>query len=312
MGTAATDAAELFRAFLGVLTTAQLLQAGVPRKALDAALAAGKVQRLRRGWIAWQPDAAVAAAVRGGGCISCVSAMGHLGAWQPRGCAGHVRRADGQRDKRARRSAATDAGAAAKHARPRTSAKGCRPYGANPPVTAAIDDLETAFRCALRCADREQIVTIADSIVHRGLASLAELRRWAASAPRAVRRHLDLVEPLAESGTESMVRVRLLALGLSVRVQQWIGRRRVDLMIGDRLIVECDSVAHHADLEAFQRDRRADRAHVAAGYLVIRLTWEQIHDEWPAIERDILAIVRRGDHRWRKRLGPNGGEARSA
>ena len=327
MSTAATDATELFRAFLGVLTTAQLLQAGVSRRALDASLAAGKVQRVRRGWIAWQADAAAVAAVRRGGCVSCLSAMEHLGAWQPRGCGGHVRRADGQRDRRTRSSSRKKSKSAAgakeaeraksaagaertKHAK-RTAGKGCRPYGANPPVTRAVDDLETAFRCALRCADREQLIAIADSIVHRGLASLDELGTWAASAPREVRRQLDRVEPLAEAGTESMVRLRLLALGIAIEVQHRIGRRRVDLLIGDRLIVECDSATYHADPEAFQRDRESDRIHLAMGYLVIRLTWEQIHDDWPAIERDILTIVRRGDHRWPARLRPAPAEDRS-
>ncbi len=278
------DDAQLFRAFLGVLTTAQLLQAGVTKRMLRDALEAGAWARVRRGWIACRPDPAALAAVRAGGAVSCLSAMAHLGAWQPRRTAGHVRRADGQRDRRDR------------------ATKGCRPFGGNPPVRAAVDDLETAFRCALRCADPEQLVAVADSILHRELATLEELRRWSATAPQRVRALLDLLEPLSESGTESMVRVRLRALGLRVRVQQWIGRRRVDLMIGDRLIIECDSAAHHADPEAFQRDRRSDRVHLALGYLVVRLTWEQIHDEWPEVERDLLAIVRRGDHRWPPRL----------
>lgn len=317
MSTAAIDATELFRAFLGVLTTAQLLQAGVSRRALDASLAAGRVQRVRRGWIAWQADAAAVAAVRSGGCVSCLSAMAHLGAWQPRGCIGHVRRAQGQRDHRGKRSkgaaAATRGRSAgsARRARVGLDTKGCRPYGTNPPVASAVDDLETAFRCAVRCADREQLIAVADSIVHRGLATLEELRAWAAAAPRDVRRQLERVEPLAESGTESLVRLRLLALGIALDVQHRIGRRRVDLLIGDRLIVECDSAAYHADPEAFQRDRETDRIHLAMGYLVIRLTWEQIHDDWPAIEQDILAIVRRGDHRWPARLRPKASEARS-
>lgn len=280
------DATELFRGALGVLTTAQLLDAGVTRREIDASVAAGKVERVRRGWIAWQPDPMALSAVREGGCISCLSAMASLGAWQPRHARGHIRRADGQRDRRG------------------SDEKGCRPYGPNPPVRASVDDLETAFRCALRCADAEQLIAVADSIVHGELATLDDLREWATDAPKEIRTLLDRVEPLSEAGTESMVRVRLCARGIRLRVQVWIGRRRVDLLIGDRLIIECDSTTYHADPEAFQRDRRTDRIHVAQGYLVIRLTWEQIHDEWPAIERDILAIVRRGDHRWPGRLRP--------
>lgn len=272
---------DLFRTFLGVLTTAQLVQAGVSRAGLARALEQGRVERVRRGWIGWQPHPAARAAVEAGGCVSCMTALAHHGAWLPRGVGPHVRLAKAARDRRARGS------------------RGCRPFGAAPPVAAAVDDLETAFRCALRCADREQLVAIADSLLHRGLASLAELRAWAAGAPDARRRWLDLLDDRAESGTESMVRLRLRPLGISLRVQVQVWRgRRVDLLIGDRLIIECDSVEHHTDLAAYQRDRRYDRRHVAEGYLVLRLTWQQVHDEWPEIEQQILAIVRRGGHRW--------------
>jgi very-short-patch-repair endonuclease len=45
---------------------------------------------------------------------------------------------------------------------------------------------------------------------------------------------------------------------------------------GKRLIVEIDSLAHHGDTRAFERDRRRDAILVAAGYRVIRVTWKQL------------------------------------
>lgn len=277
------EVVDQFRAFLGVLTTAQVLSAGVPRAAIARSIEAGRVERLRRGWLAWHAEPAARAAVELGGCVSCLDALEHLGAWRPRGGSDHVRFPEERRRRRG------------------GTAGGCRPYGDNPLVAASVDDLETAFRCALRCCDREELIAVADSLVHRELATLESLRAWAATAPLERRRWLDLVDARAEAGTESMVRLRLRALGLAVRIQVRIEPGRVDLLIGDRLIVECDSAKYHTDPEAFQRDRRRDRAHLAKGYLVVRLTWEQIHEEWPAIERDILAIIRRGDHRWPRR-----------
>lgn len=283
--------AELFRDHLGVLTTEQLLAAGVQRAAIERAIARGSLERLRRGWIAWQPDPRARTAVLHGGCVSCMSALALGGAWLPRGEHGHERLAKASRD------------------RLPAARRGCRPYGGDPPVRTSVDDLSTAFRCALRCAAREQLVAIADSLVHLRLATVAELRAWADGAPLERQHWLDLVDGRAESGTESMVRLRLRSLGILLRVQVplWRGRR-VDLLVGDRLIIECDSSAFHTDLVAYQRDRRYDRRHLAEGFLVLRLTWEQIHDEWPAIERDILAIVRRGDHRWSR--APREGSAR--
>ncbi|WP_186808218.1 type IV toxin-antitoxin system AbiEi family antitoxin domain-containing protein [Agrococcus baldri] len=291
------DQIELFRACLGVLSTAQLLHTGITRSAIRRALAAGRVQRLRRGWYGQQPHPDAIRAIALGGCVSCMDALQHHGAWRPRDKREHVRVSEERRRTRGSRGRAR---VGTPRQRPRHTR--CRPYGANPPVAAALDDLEIAFRCALRCADREQLVAIADSLVHRELATLEQLRSWAADAPSSGRGWLDLVRGEAESGTESMVRLRLRALGVavSIQVRMWRGRR-VDILVGDRLIIECDSVAHHTDLEAYERDRRYDRMHVAQGYLVIRLTWQQIHDDWPAVERDILAVIRRGDHRWPRR-----------
>jgi very-short-patch-repair endonuclease len=46
-----------------------------------------------------------------------------------------------------------------------------------------------------------------------------------------------------------------------------------------RLIVEIDGRAYHSTSERFENDRRRDRALVAAGYRVIRITWRQLVDE---------------------------------
>ena len=40
-----------------------------------------------------------------------------------------------------------------------------------------------------------------------------------------------------------------------------------------------------------------ERSLVAEGYVVVRLTNRQIVDDWPNVERHLLAIVRRGGHR---------------
>jgi very-short-patch-repair endonuclease len=139
---------------------------------------------------------------------------------------------------------------------------------------------------------------VADSLLHLRRATRAELERWCERAPLRVRGLLAKVDR-AESGTETMVRLRLRALGITVRPQVsiWPGMR-IDLLIGDRLVVECDSEQHHASWAQQQADRARDRQLVARGYRPIRLSYRQIHDDWPAIERDILSIVRRGDHRW--------------
>lgn len=46
-----------------------------------------------------------------------------------------------------------------------------------------------------------------------------------------------------------------------------------------RLVVEVDGYAFHGSARAFSKDRQRDSALAAAGIQVVRLSWEQIHDQ---------------------------------
>jgi very-short-patch-repair endonuclease len=50
-----------------------------------------------------------------------------------------------------------------------------------------------------------------------------------------------------------------------------------------KLIVEVDGYGTHGDRQAFENDRRRDQLHVAAGYVVIRVTWQQLQNESLAV-----------------------------
>lgn len=244
-------------------------------------MAGGSLIRIRRGWYATpDADATIVGAVRGEGCVSCASALRLRGVWVPETLdAKHVRHADHRRE------------------RGRT---GCRPHGANPPVVAAVDDVETAFRCVLRCGSDEDVIVTADSLLHLRLATREDLAAWARAAPERALALLGAAD-VAESGLESMTRVRLRSRRLRVRTQVWIGRRRVDILVGDRLVIECDGAEHHSGWTAQAADRARDRELVAAGSVVMRVTYRQVLDEWPSIEQEILAVVRRRGHRWPRR-----------
>lgn len=263
---------------LGILTLAQLASLGWTKWQIERAVGTGSLQRVRPGWFGRDGESQAIAAVRQGGCISCFSALRLRGVWVPERKGWHVR--------------------TARHRGP----SGCRPHGPQPPVASVIDDLETSFRCVLRCGSREDILVVLDSVLRSGFATREELRSWMRSSPARTRSLLDLVDARSEAGTETMVRLRLRALRVATRIQVRVMQGvRVDLLIGDRLVIECDSKEHHTDLEAYERDRARDRRLVARGFIVIRLSYRQIHDDWPAIEQDILAVVRRGDHRWPRR-----------
>jgi very-short-patch-repair endonuclease len=61
-----------------------------------------------------------------------------------------------------------------------------------------------------------------------------------------------------------------------------------------RLILEVDGYGTHGDRLAFEQDRKRDQIHVAAGYTVIRVTWQQLCEEsFAVVARIAQALARR-------------------
>lgn len=66
-------------------------------------------------------------------------------------------------------------------------------------------------------------------------------------------------------------------------------RLEVDFLWSERrLVVETDGGASYGTVAAFRRDRWRDQQLVAAGYRVIRVTWDQLTDEG----EEVLARIR--------------------
>lgn len=278
----------------GVVSTRVLRSVGYSYRDIRMLHLSGAIpENLREGWWAVSgADTDVVAAVRAGGVLTCVSALARLGVYRPLddGCL-HVRASRGLVRG--------------------TTVKNCSP-GRRPAPVVAVDHPLVAARAAIGCLDLENAVAVLDSMVHLHIVTGAELDEALGGTARGwdVLRRRDL----ADSGQESLVRVRLRALGLKVRTQVRIaGVGRVDLVVGDRLVVEVDSKAHHTRLENYRTDRRRDRALVSLGYRVLRITWEEVMFGWEEVERQILAIVRRGEHRWpRTRRGEGRGNTPAA
>ncbi len=268
------DVGRLLHAHGGVLRARDLCAAGIDRHQLERG--AFGLRSLRHGWYAApaaHPD--VVTAVMAGGCLTCVSVLRLRGVWippVPRGV--HARRS--------------------RYGVSRSGVVWCPVPAA--PVVAACDPLPLALRSAVRCLSAEDFIVVCDSVLHLGLATEGDLREWLPRLPAA--KSLTRCDGRAESGTESMVRLRLRAAGIRVEVQVLVPDvGRVDLLVGRRLIVECDSRQHHADPGGYRNDRRRDRAALVGRYLSLRLTYEEIVYDWPAVMADILVLIRRGDHR---------------
>ncbi len=106
-------------------------------------------------------------------------------------------------------------------------------------------------------------------------------------------------DPTSESGTETRVRLFLARRGYKVRSQQPVrGVGRVDLLVGESLIIECDSHAHHTGEANYRLDRARDLSATSSGYRVVRLTWEQVFLTWATTQSLLLAHLRTRRYRW--------------
>jgi very-short-patch-repair endonuclease len=144
-------------------------------------------------------------------------------------------------------------------------------------------------------------VIAADSLINLGLAGQSELESILKRTTRG-RRLLGRVDGKAESGTETIVRTLLRARGVKLRTQVAIdGVGRVDFVIGDRLVVEVDGRRWHDSESQFERDRARDAALVARGYVVMRFSYMRVMSQLDEVEREILAVIRAGEHLRRPR-----------
>ena len=267
-----------------MLSIRALTRAGATKRVIRDCVDDGSMRRLRRGWYSpANADPRVVRAIEAGGVLGCVSALSRYGVWTPLvGGEIHVRTSRGRARGELVRTGSTHL-------------YECAPRAAVDPGRPSRRWCGASTRAAL---------SPADSVMDLGLADRGDLHALFPAGSVRPHRLIDCCE-WAQSGTESLVRMRLRALHLPVLTQVEVaGVGRVDLLVGDRLVIEVDSRAHHTSQSAYHEDRRRDRELLARGHVVMRLTWEQVMFSWSEVEQDILAVTRRHEHMWRRaRIG---------
>lgn len=142
------------------------------------------------------------------------------------------------------------------------------------------------------CQPRTTAIILADSALNKRLLTREMLES-------AIPRIADWCDAGSQSGTESIVRTNLRGRGVTVRSQVFInGVGRVDLLVGHRLVVECDSAEFHDGYHS-ARDYERDQELIRRGYIVLRLTYRDVVHNWPRVEALIMEIVRARRHEWR-------------
>jgi very-short-patch-repair endonuclease len=268
----------------GVASIRSLKSRGLSEGVLRASVRTGLVVRVRGGWIAaHDAPPALVRAVQLGGRLGCVSAAAHLGAWtlDESSCV-HV-------------AVPHHAGrATAHHTADVVSHWQSENWSINP------SPIESVSAIALQiagCLTSELAVATLDSLLNRRILSLPELRRALTDGRVEEPKILTEIDVASQSGLESLTRVRLRRMGLGVRSQVEVaGVGHVDLMIGDRLVIETDGREWHNSPEAVARDYARDLRLTTLGFHVVRLSYEQVIFEWPLVELMIRELVSRGEH----------------
>ena len=284
------SAVEAVRKLGGTARTSGLRAAGVARADLTHAVREGLLLRPRNGVYALpETSRSVIEALSHRGTIACVTAARDFGLWM-----------------------LDDAGEEPVHTwvRPRHS-----------PTRLVIDpDVEEGSCCVfhrdipaddpslgrvgivhclvqiLRCKGDEAFFAALESALRQDLIDEPGRDRLRGHVPLRTRWMVDFARSDADSGLESLLRLRLHRHGISLASQVEVpGVGRVDFVIGDCLIIEADGGTH--DGPARHRDRVRDTVAMALGFVTLRVDYALIIHDWALVEDAILAAVRRNLHR---------------
>lgn len=237
--------------------------------------------RIRHGVFAVGPlDERIRAAIAHGGALTCATVLQMLGVWvlvpdpAPHVWLGPDRHA---------------------HLHPGCACvshffRGTPPLGAVP--------VELALVHYLRCSGDEAFFAAYESALRLGILTIAAQTRIRAAIRSGARWLVDLARHDADSGLESVLRLRLHLLGIRLETQVWIpGVGRVDFVIGGRLIIEADGRVNHDGASRRHKDLTRDAGASALGYETLRFDYAQIIHEWPRVQAAILAaLTRLRDH----------------
>ncbi|WP_426184261.1 DUF559 domain-containing protein [Microbacterium sp. TWP3-1-2b2] len=260
----------------GIARGTQLQKVGISRKRLAQEVSRKRIERVRPGIFAVpRTDAAVRAAAAHGGALTCGSALRFHGVWVLEEPGTHVWLGDNGRTHSHHGCSCMD-----HHFRGRTR------FG--------VVDVETALVHLYSCAGEEAFFTALESARRKRLLSKSARSRVRAALPASARWLVDLARSDADSGLESLLRLRLHILGIRLDCQVVInGVGKVDFVIDGRLILEADGKENHDGEVLRHKDLVRDAAASRLGYETLRFDYAQIIHDWPTVQSAIVGAMRR-------------------
>ncbi len=270
------EPADLIRTSGGVVYGTHLQRLGFSRAALAVAVRAGLIRRVRPGVFATRDaDPDLVAAAGHGGSLTCRRALRLHGVWTLGDDeAVHVWLGG------AGRTHHTDCACVA-HFRAGATRVGLAPL---PDVLVHV----------FHCAGEETFFAALESALRLRLVTRAGRDRLRRRLPASARWLVDFARTDADSGLESLLRLRLHRLGIRLDCQVRIdGVGRVDFVIGGWLILEADGKENHEGGSRRHKDLWRDAAASALGYETLRFDYALIVHHWELVEPAVLAAVAR-------------------
>lgn len=260
----------------GAARTDVLFERGVTKYELAGLVASGALRRPIRGWIALpELPSEIELALRSGAVVSCATQAARLRLWVLAAPGVHLAA-------RSRASRCVDP-----HARMHFG-RGVLPRH----PSALVDPIENVLANVAACLPYREAHAVWESALNKRLVRLDQLRRLPYRG--AARRLLVECAPFSDSGLESMVKRDLRWLKVAIRPQAVVLGRRVDFLIGARLILQIDGATHTGEQRT--SDIKFDAELVLAGYTVIRVAYEQVVHDWPGTQYLVVEAVGQGLH----------------
>ncbi|MFF3601882.1 hypothetical protein [Kitasatospora indigofera] len=302
-----------------VATTAQLLGAGVPRRALGQLLGSRRAERLRRGlFVCTHLPTLQRLASSLGAQLDCVSVLRENGIWAAEDYRLHLRvpsHGDAP-NVQARFSAGVDALVLAQ-GDARADAPGtlsAQPILRSDPrrgiqthwggddgswrggPTAASVSVVAALRQAMSCLDPDDVVAALESALYLQKISRDELSTLVAAAPRRLEAALREIDDGAQSGVETRVRLGFRRLGFRVVPQAYVpGVGHVDNLVEDCVAVESDGRRFHEG--SLEDDYDRDMASEYLGVRVLRVSPRIVLHRWPVLAAAVTRMVQQARDR---------------
>lgn len=273
----------------GVARTSTLRDVGVTRRELAVAVRHGTLLRVRKGVYGLpRISSAIREAVNHCGAIACVTAARDHGLWTLDDAKDHRVHTWVHPDRRTTRVAIA----------PHPDDDQCCVFHRDRPLDQPELGRVGILHCllqVLRCRGEETFFAALESAMRQGLVGRKQRARLRSAVPSESRWLVDFARADADSGLESLLRLRLHRLGLAVQSQVRIpGVGRVDFVIGDCLILEADGETHELSRH---EDRVRDAAAAALGFSTLRFDYATIIHDWPLVESAVRMAVSRGLHR---------------